>query len=43
MRKTESLYPEDWFKVGAKELRRAENLLNLSRAVVEQQQEDDIL
>lgn len=29
MRKDESLYPEDWFKIGAKELRRAENLLNL--------------
>ncbi|MEW5768084.1 MAG: HEPN domain-containing protein [bacterium] len=27
MRKDESLYPEDWFKMGAKELKRAENLL----------------
>lgn len=29
MRQNESLYPEDWFKIGAKELKRAENLLKL--------------
>ncbi|MEW5768268.1 MAG: HEPN domain-containing protein [bacterium] len=29
MKKDESLYPEDWFKIGAKEMKRAENLLNL--------------
>lgn len=29
MKKNESLYPEDWFNIGAKELRRAENLLKL--------------
>ena len=26
----ESLYPKDWFRIGAKELRRAENLLGLN-------------
>lgn len=29
MRQNESLYPEDWFNIGAKEIKRAENLLNL--------------
>ncbi|MDI6752713.1 MAG: HEPN domain-containing protein [bacterium] len=29
MKKDESLYPEDWFRIGEKELNRAENLLNL--------------
>jgi hypothetical protein len=26
MKKNESLYPSDWFKIGAKDLKRAENL-----------------
>ncbi len=30
MRRSESLYPEDWFRVGARELKRAENLLGLN-------------
>ena len=30
MRREESLYPKDWFRIGQKEIRRAENLLNLS-------------
>jgi HEPN domain-containing protein len=29
MRRKESLYPKDWFRIGAKELKRAENLLKL--------------
>ena len=29
MRPEESVYPEDWFKIGDKELNRAKNLLNL--------------
>ncbi|MEW5693520.1 MAG: HEPN domain-containing protein [Candidatus Hydrogenedentota bacterium] len=29
MRKNESLYPADWFGIGAKEIKRAENLLRL--------------
>jgi HEPN domain-containing protein len=29
MKKDESLYPKDWFRIGAKELKRAENLLKL--------------
>ena len=29
MRQNESLYPQDWFRIGAKELKRAENLLAL--------------
>ena len=30
MRPEESQYPEDWFRIGDKELERAKNLLNLS-------------
>ena len=30
MRKNESLYSEDWFKIGAKELKRAKNLFKLN-------------
>lgn len=29
MRREESLYPKDWFKIGDKDLERAKNLLNL--------------
>ncbi len=29
MRQHESVYPQDWFKIGAKELERADNLLGL--------------
>jgi len=29
MRQNESLYPRDWFRIGARELKRAENLLGL--------------
>lgn len=29
MKRGESLYPKDWFNIGAKELKRAENLLKL--------------
>jgi HEPN domain-containing protein len=29
MRRKESLYPKDWFRIGDKELKRAENLLRL--------------
>jgi HEPN domain-containing protein len=30
MRRKESLYPKDWFRIGDKELKRAENLLKLN-------------
>lgn len=29
MRREESRYPQDWFRIGDKELKRARNLLNL--------------
>ncbi len=29
MQREESLYPKDWFRIGEKELKRAENLFNL--------------
>jgi len=29
MKRNESRYPEDWFRIGARELRRAENLFQL--------------